>query len=89
MPLTKQQFSMLQRARILERWAKEDPTVNAQRGQRGLRDKFRREVDELAAARGEQLTEAERERRALCAYRAHMTRVRLARSLRESGGDAA
>lgn len=64
----------------LSRWAKEDPTANAERGQRGLRDKFLREVDEHAAESGEQLSETERQRRAAVRYRLHMQAVRRARA---------
>lgn len=60
----------------LERWSREDPKANAERGQRGLRGKFRREI----AAEFPDLPEAELERRAECRYRAHMSRIRLARS---------
>jgi len=57
------------------RWSREDPTANAERGQAGLVAKFRREVDP-----DNQLPDAERERRALSAYRAHMQRLSLASS---------
>lgn len=57
------------------RWAKEDPAVNAARGQVGLIERFRREVDPDGM-----LPEAERERRARSAYRAHMSRLALASS---------
>lgn len=52
----------------LNRWAKEDPTANAERGQAGLRAKMVRLVDEHAAEAGEQLTETERQRRADVRY---------------------
>ena len=69
------------------RWSQEDPTANAERGQAGLVARFRREVDPY-----NQLPEAERERRALSAYRAHMQRLSLASSKARApraGGDAA
>jgi len=70
------------------RWSREDPAENAARGQRGLVDKFRREVDPDGT-----LPEAERERRAQCAYRAHMLRVAnasvAARKARAGDGNAA
>ena len=70
------------------RWSREDPAVNAGRGQAGLVEKFRREVDPDGT-----LPEAERERRAQCAYRAHFQRLALAsskaRGARKGGGDAA
>lgn len=59
----------------LTRWSKEDPKANAERGQAGLVAKFRRQVDPA-----NQLPEAERERRAQAAYRAHMQRLALASS---------
>lgn len=58
----------------MTRWSREDPQVNAERGQRGLRAKFEREVDPDGT-----LPLAERLRRADCAYRAHMARLALAR----------
>lgn len=61
----------------LARWANEDPVPNARRAQQGLRDKYRREVIELAAAAGEQLTEAEVQRRAEARYKLHFARMRL------------
>jgi len=71
--------STLARLAALERWSQEDPTVNAVRGQAGLRAKFLRQVTADAAARGETPNDAELSRRADCAYRAHMIRVRHAR----------
>lgn len=73
----------------LNRWAKEDPAANAARGQRGLQDRFLREVDEHAAALGEELTEAERQRRAVVRFKLHMKAVRRARTLKSSGGGRA
>jgi hypothetical protein len=57
------------------RWSVEDPTANAERGQAGLVARFRRQVDP-----DHQLPDAERERRAQSAYRAHMQRLALASS---------
>lgn len=70
------------RIAALERWAHEDPKANAERGQAGLRDKFRREI----TAEHPELTEAEIFRRADCAYRAHMARIRRARTLKARTG---
>ncbi len=68
----------------LARWKGESPTENAIRGQAGLRARFLREVDERAAGKGEELTDAERDRRADCAYREHMKRVRRVRTVRRA-----
>lgn len=87
----------------LTRWSKEDPIANATRGQAGLRAKFVAEIEAEATARGETITETERDRRAEARHRAHMKRIRLAgsrkasreappageRELAEIGGDAA
>jgi hypothetical protein len=74
--LTAQQRVLRARLAAYERWANEDGKANAQRAQAGLRDRFRREV----AERYPDLTEAELDRRADSAYRAHMTRLALASS---------
>jgi hypothetical protein len=68
----------VQRARIaaLTRWSREDPKANAERGQAGLRLKFVRETRE----RFPDLGDAEIERRADAAYRAHMARLAFQRS---------
>ena len=67
----------------LTRWANEDPQANAVRAQAGLQRKFYDATDPA-------LPEAERQRRAHAAYRAHMVRIRRARTLTtRSGGDAA
>jgi hypothetical protein len=58
----------------LHRWSREDPKANAERGQRGLRDRFLREVDEHEPG----LAEAERQRRADVRYRLHMKRLAIA-----------
>lgn len=60
----------------LHRWAREDPTATAVRGQAGLVRRFRTEVDAHAAANGETLTEQERERRTKVRYRLHMQAIR-------------
>lgn len=57
----------------LLRWSKEDPRANAERGQAGLRRKFYDATDST-------LPETERQRRADCAYRAHMVRIRRGRA---------
>ena len=85
--LTPSQRSMRASIAALTRWSKEDPTVNAERGQAGLKAKFVAQVEADAAERGETLTEAERDRRAAAAYRAHMKRLRFAAS--RTGGEAA
>ena len=76
----------------LARWAVEDPAANAARGQAGLRAKFLAEVDTDAAARGEALPEAERQRRADVRYRLHFKRMAVerenARRARKGGGDS-
>jgi hypothetical protein len=71
----------------LTRWSQEDPKANAERGQAGLVAKFRQQVDP-----DNRLPEAERERRARSAYRAHMQRLALASSKARrarAAGDAA
>jgi hypothetical protein len=67
------------RIAALTRWANEDPKANAERGQAGLQRKFYDQTDPT-------LPEAERQRRARAAYRAHMARIH--RAARTSG-DAA
>lgn len=69
--------AMAARIAACARWSREDPGPTARRAQAGLRDKFLREVDQVATERGETLTETERQRRADCAYRAHMSRLAL------------
>ena len=61
-----------QRARIaaLTRWSREDPAANAARGQAGLMARF---VDQVDPDRV--LSEAERQRRAEAARRAHMAQL--------------
>lgn len=58
------------------RWANEDPSANAERGQRGLVARFEREAREYEPG----LSDAEYARRARCAYKAHMQRLALASS---------
>jgi hypothetical protein len=75
MALTPEQRTLRARIAAAARWAGEDPAANAARGQAGLINRFRREVDPDGT-----LPEAERERRAQSAYRAHMSRLALASS---------
>lgn len=62
-----------QRARIaaLTRWSRENPAANAARGQAGLLDKFRRDVQEADPT----VVEPELTRRAEAARKAHMARL--------------
>jgi hypothetical protein len=84
--LTPEQRSQRGRIAALERWSRENPAVNAARGQAGLLEKFRREV--LAA--DPDVVEPELTRRAEAARRAHMVRLNFQRSRRaQAGGDAA
>ena len=66
----------------LSRWSQEDPKATAERGQAGLQAKFYNQTDPS-------LPEAERQRRGHAAYRAHMARIRRARSKGEKAGAAA
>jgi hypothetical protein len=72
------------------RWAREDPTVNAERGQRGLLARFEKEVDPNGV-----LDPAVRAKRAEHARRAHMLRLSLmarktrTRKAADHGPDAA
>jgi len=70
----------------LVRWSREDPAANAARGQAGLQAKFYNETDPT-------LPEAERQRRARAAFRAHMAGLAFERSKRAGrrapGGEAA
>lgn len=81
--LTPEQRSERARIAALTRWSREDPSVNAERGQQGLRDKFHRQIAEEFPG----LPEAELIRRAESRYRAHMARLRYLQS-RKTGGDA-
>jgi hypothetical protein len=58
------------------RWSREDPEVNAARGQAGLVAKFEREARKADPS----APDVEIARRAACAYRAHMQRIALASS---------
>lgn len=86
---TAEQLRLRQQHNQFQRWAKEDPRENAERGQRGLFAKFVREAIEHEPG----LTDAEYERRARCAYKAHMLRLALAsskaRAARKAGNDNA
>lgn len=86
--LTPEQRTTRARIAALTRWSKEDPKAQAERMQEGLMEKFRRQVDPEG-----RLTEAERERRAEAARRAHMQRLALAsskaRAARKAGMAAA
>lgn len=76
MALSPEQRKLRAQKAILTRWANEDPTANAERGQSGLRARFDREAREKTPG----LTDAEYTRRADCAYRAHMAGLALASS---------
>jgi hypothetical protein len=75
-PLTPQQRTLRARIAACERWSREDGKANAQRGQAGLRDRFRREVAEQHPG----LSAESVERRADAAYHAHMARLAFASS---------
>ena len=79
--LTPQQRTLRARAAAYARWANENGQAQAQRAQRGLRDRFRRQV----AQAHPDLPPAELERRAECAYRQHMTRLAYASSKARGG----
>jgi hypothetical protein len=87
--LTPEQRTLRGRKAAHTRWANEDPAANAERGQRGLRARFDREVREAAPG----LTEAEYERRAESAYQAHMAGLAFAsskaRAARKAAGNGA
>lgn len=68
--LTPEQLSQRGRLAAHTRWASEDPSTQAQRGQAGLLAKFEREVDPEGV-----LPPAERTRRAVQARKAHMARL--------------
>ena len=74
--LTPTQRTAPARIAALTRWSQEDPKATAERGQAGLRLKFVRETRERFPGLGD----AEIERRAEAAYRAHMTRLSFQRS---------
>jgi hypothetical protein len=75
-PLTREQRSIRAAIAANARWSREDPAATAARGQAGLLARFDREVREAAPG----LSEAEYERRAASAYKAHMGRLALASS---------
>ena len=74
--LTPEQRSMRSRIAAYARWAKESGRENAERGQRGLREKFLRQ----AAEQYPDLPEREIARRAEALYQQHMTRLAFASS---------
>ena len=87
--LSPTQRSMRARIAANTRWSREDPAATAARGQAGLLAKF---VDQVDPDR--QLPEAERQRRAEAARRAHMQRLAFRSSKARAGstpdtGDAA
>jgi hypothetical protein len=73
-PLTESERALRATKAAHTRWAKEDPAVNAERGQAGLRARFDREARETAPG----LTEAEYARRAHHLYMAHMAGIAFA-----------
>lgn len=73
MPLTAEQRTIRARAAAYTRWSRESGRTNALRGQAGLRGRFRREAESAFPG----LPPAELDRRADCAYRAHMARLAL------------
>jgi hypothetical protein len=81
--LTPAQRSIRARIAANSRWAAEDGKANAQRAQAGLRAKFVRDTRE----RFPDLSDADIERRAESAYRAHMQRLSL-RSSKARGAEA-
>lgn len=74
--LTPEQRSLRARIAANTRWSAENGKANAQRAQAGLRAKFRRAVAEKSPG----LSDAELDRRADAAYRAHMARLAFASS---------
>jgi hypothetical protein len=82
--LTAKQRRMRASIAALTRWSQEDPAANAARGQAGLRAKFTRQIAEEFPG----LAPDELARRADCAYRAHMRRVRYA-GMRRTPDEAA
>lgn len=69
--LTPEQRTQRARLAALTRWSKENPKANAERGQDGLVEKFRREV----LAEDPSVVEPELTRRAEAARKAHMVRL--------------
>jgi hypothetical protein len=84
MALTPEQRTLRARIAAHTRWSREDPSVNAARGQAGLRARFGREVREAEPG----LADAEYARRAESAYQAHMAALALASSKARSGRQA-
>jgi hypothetical protein len=78
--LTPEQRSQRARIAALTRWSQEDPAANAARANAGLQRKFYDQTDPT-------LPEAERQRRAYAAFRAHMTRLAFRQSRRAQAGD--
>jgi hypothetical protein len=76
MALTPDQLRLRASIAANTRWSREDPEVNAARGQAGLVAKFEREAREADP----DAPDIEIARRAACAYRAHMQRLALASS---------
>lgn len=74
---TPQEKALRARLAAHARWGKEDPVEGTRAARRGFDEKFLREVDAVAAERGETLSSAERLRRAESLKRAHMTRLAL------------
>lgn len=88
--MTPEQRSLRARIAALSRWAKEDPSAAAARGQAGLLARF---IDQVDLDRT--LPEPERMRRAEAARKAHMARLalksaraRAARAASKRGGVA-
>jgi hypothetical protein len=89
MSLTPTQRSQRARLAALTRWSREDGKAQGELVQAGLRRKFYNETDPA-------LPEAERQRRAECAYKAHMARLsflaskaRTAKAAARKAGEAA
>jgi hypothetical protein len=81
--LTPAQRSIRAKIAAHSRWSAEDGKSSAERAQAGLRAKFVRETRE----RFPDLSDAEIERRAESAYRAHMQRLALKSSRARTQGD--
>ncbi|HZO64242.1 MAG TPA: hypothetical protein VFB74_04495 [Kribbellaceae bacterium] len=76
MPLTPEQRTQRARLAALARWSREDPVPNAERGQRGLQNKFLLEIQREFP----DLPEVELLRRADVRFREHMQRLAFNRS---------
>jgi predicted phage gp36 major capsid-like protein len=70
------------RIAALDRWSREDPAVNAERGQAGLIARFEREAREADPG----ASDAEISRRAECARKAHMSRLGRASGVARKAG---